>query len=46
MQEKTVILKEAKTDTKQVRVRVVKAPIVDTAELRRIIFARARALVL
>lgn len=30
----------------QLRVRVIKAPLVDTNELREVIFARARALVL
>jgi len=31
---------------KPVRVRIIKAPIVNTIELKRIVFARARALVL
>ncbi|MCU0679276.1 MAG: hypothetical protein MUC28_02395 [Planctomycetes bacterium] len=31
---------------KPVRVRIIKAPIVNTIELRRVVFARARALVL
>ena len=39
---------ETKTDlpVKTVRVRIIKAPLVNTEELRNIIFARERALVL
>jgi len=35
-----------KNNSRQLRVRVIKAPLVNTSELKEIIFARARALVL
>lgn len=35
-----------KNDSCQLRVRIIKAPLVNTDELKEIIFARARALVL
>ena len=35
-----------KKDVEAVRVRVIRAPLVDTQELRHIVYARARALVL
>lgn len=37
---------ENSVKTKSVRVRVIKAPLVNTNELRQVIMARARALVL
>ena len=33
-------------NTRQLRIRIIKAPLVNTSELKEIIFARARALVL
>jgi len=39
-------LPSAEREEKQIRVKVIKAPLVDTQQLRRILFDRARALVL
>ncbi len=43
---KNINFKKTKAEIYPVKVRIIKAPLVDTKELRQIIFARARALVL
>jgi len=35
-----------KTETQSVKVKIIRAPLVDNTQLRRIIFARARAIIL
>lgn len=41
-----ITCKKKETDTKKLRVKIIKAPLVNTIELRQIIFARSRAVVL
>ena len=37
---------KTKTESQNIRVKVIKAPLVDSNQLRKIIFSRARAIVL
>jgi hypothetical protein len=46
MTKKIACQTKIKNNSENVRVKVIKAPFVDTAELRKVLFARARALVL
>ena len=46
MVKKILCQTKTKTEIKPVKVKIIKAPLVDTKELREIIYARTRALVL
>ena len=46
MTQKIQCQRKTETETQSVKVKIIRAPLVDSNELRRVIFARARAVVL